>query len=100
MSATTPKKKKFTRKVAKRYEFVTFTTDIYEEPFTFPKQGHMTQKLALAIDSGRFGEFYEWLREAGVEETEIDAFSELDSEETQNFMRAWAAGDPVSLPKS
>lgn len=93
-------KKTFTRKSEKRYEMVTFTTPIYEEPFTFPAVKHMSQKLAMALDSGQFTAFYEWLRGAGVTEEEIDAFSVLDGEETREFIEAWGDGQAATLPKS
>ena len=66
-------KKTFTRKSEKRYEMITFETPIYEEEFTFPAVKHMSQKLAMALDAGQFKVFYEWLRNAGVSEEEIDA---------------------------
>lgn len=93
-------KKTFTRKLQKRYEMVTFTTPIYEESFTFPAVKHMSQKLAMALDSGKFTEFYEWLRGAGVSEEEIEAFADLDGEETREFMDYWSNGQVATLPKS
>lgn len=93
-------KKTFTRKSQKRYEMVTFTTPIYEEEFTFPAVKHMSQKLAMALDSGKFTDFYEWLRSAGVAEEEIEAFADLDGEETREFMDYWSNGQVATLPKS
>lgn len=94
------KKKTFTRKGEKRYTMVNFTTPIYEEEFTFPSAKNMPQKLAVALDAGRFGEFYEWLRSAGVAEEEIEAFADLDGEETRAFIDAWGSGQVATLPKS
>lgn len=93
-------KKTFTRKSQKRYEMVTFMTPIYEEEFTFPAVKHMSQKLAMALDAGQFKVFYEWLRNAGVSEEEIDAFASLDGEETREFIDAWSDGQLSTLPKS
>lgn len=93
-------KKTFTRKKAKRFEMVEFTTPIYEETFTFPATKHLSQKLALALDSGKFTEFYDWLRSAGVSEEEIEAFADLDGEETREFMDSWSKGQVATLPKS
>lgn len=93
-------KKTFTRKSQKRYEMVAFTTPIYEEEFTFPAVKHMSQKLAMALDSGKFTDFYEWLRSAGVAEEEIEAFADLDGEETREFMDYWSNGQVATLPKS
>ena len=93
-------KKTFTRKSQKRYEMVTCMTPIYEEEVTFPAVKHMSQKLALSLDSGKFTEFYEWLRNAGVSEEEIDAFASLDGEETREFIDAWSDGQVATLPKS
>ena len=93
-------KKTFTRKSQKCYEMVTFTTPIYEEEFTFPAVKHMSQKLAMALDAGRFKVFYEWLHSAGVSEEEIDAFASLDGEETREFIDAWSDGQVATIPKS
>nr|DAD89333.1 MAG TPA: hypothetical protein [Siphoviridae sp. ctaaA4] len=93
-------KKTFTRVKPKQYTMVRFTSSLYDEEFLLPKPGHMSQKVASAIDSGRFDVFYEWLRGAGVTEEEIDAIADMDAEETREFMQEWGQGEIASVPKS
>lgn len=95
------KKRKHTRREEKVYQYVEFNSSIYEgDPFVFPKASQMSQKVATALDSGNFSLLYDWLRDAGVDEDSIEAFSELDSEETMEFMKEWTDGAPTSVPKS
>lgn len=100
MAKDKAKKKTFTRKGVKRYEMVEFTTPIYEESFVFPATKHLSQKIAMSLDEGKFKVLYDWLRDAGVTEEEIEAFAALDGEETRKFMEAWGAGQVATLPKS
>lgn len=99
MSNPVAKKKKHTRKAKKIYQYVKFESSLFDGEFTLPKPQHMTQKVAVAIDEGRFSELYDFFRGAGVDEADIEAFSELDAEETGTFMEEWGNGDPVSAPK-
>mgnify|MGYP000870563183 FL=1 len=54
----------------------------------------------MSLDEGKFKVLYDWLRDAGVTEEEIEAFAALDGEETREFMEAWGAGQVATLPKS
>lgn len=92
-------KKKHTRKNKKIYQFVKFTSSIFDGEFVLPKPQHMTQKVAVAIDSGQFNVLYDFFREAGVDEADIEAIADLDAEETGVFMEEWSNGEPVSVPK-
>lgn len=93
------KKRNYARKVAKRYDMVEFTHDLFEDPFTFPDLKHLNMKTSNAMDRGDFAAVASWLRDAGVEEGAIDAFGSLDREEIPDFMAAWSDG-VVTVPKS
>lgn len=93
-------KKKHARKVAKKYEYVTFETPIYEGEFTFPAQKHMPQKLMIAMSDGDLGKLRDWLVEAGTDEAGVEAFLDLDSEEAGAFIEAWGNGQLANAPKS
>jgi hypothetical protein len=93
-------KKKHTRKVAKKYELVTFETPIYDGEFTFPAQKHMPQKLMIAMGEGELSKLRDWLIEAGADESDVEAFLDLDSEEAGQFIEAWGNGQLANAPKS
>lgn len=87
------------RKVAKKYELVTFETPIFDGEFTLPSPKHMPLKVLNGFDKGNVGVFVDWLRDAKVSEEDIEAFESLDGEELAEFMKAWTDGE-VSVPKS
>lgn len=88
-----------TRKRKKRYEFVTFETDIFEGPFTLPKMDHLDLKTAGALNDGNLSALADWLTEAGAPEGQIEAFMDLQQDEIEEFMDAWTSGQPVTVPK-
>lgn len=92
------KKRKHSRRHEKIYQMVEFESEIFDGKFVFPKATHMNQKVATALDEGRFN-VHDWLREAGVDEESIEILPELDAEETQQFMKEWSNGDIISVPK-
>lgn len=87
------------RKVAKKYEIVTFETPIFEEEFNFPSPKHMPLKVLGGFEKGNVAVLVDWLREAKVDEEDLKAFESLDGEELAEFMKAWTDGE-VSVPKS
>lgn len=95
------KKRKINRKDAgkKQYRMVTFESDLYDAPFTFPDQAHMNLGLVKAINSGDVGKLSAWLLAGGVDPEEVDALDELEQEELEDFIEAWGKGSSVNLPK-
>lgn len=87
------------RKVAKKYEMVTFETPIFEGEFTFPSPKHMPLKVLAGFETGNVAVLSEWLKGAGISDEDIEAFGELDGEELGEFMKAWTDGE-ISVPKS
>lgn len=93
------KKRNYERKVAKRYEMVEFTSELFEDPFVFPDLKHLNMKTSNAMDRGDYTVVAAWLRGAGAAEEAIEAFGSLDKEEIPEFMEAWSDG-VVTVPKS
>lgn len=87
------------RKVAKKYEMVTFDTPIFEGEFTLPSPKHLNLKVLSGFENGNVAVLVDWLRDAGIAKEDIEAFESLDGEELQEFMKAWTDGE-VSVPKS
>ena len=94
------KKRKFTRKNAKQYTMVSFSTDIYDGEFTLPDQKHMTVDLAASLNKGRVEKLLSWLEDAGVDAETIEAIADLEQGEVIDFIRDWGNGSVVDLPKS
>jgi hypothetical protein len=100
MAATTPKKK-FTRKTAKRYDMVSFETEIFDGTFTLPDQRHFTLGIAEALNKGDVGALLEWLEgTVKVDEETVDAIRDLDQTELQDFIKGWGKGSAVDAGKS
>lgn len=96
-----PVSKRRTRKTAKQYTMVKFSTDIYEGDFTLPDQKHFTLGIAESLNKGDVGVLVEWLRDTvNVDEATIDDIRDLDQEELQPFIEAWGKGSVVELGKS
>jgi hypothetical protein len=100
MAATTPKKKKFTRKSAKQYQLVTFTSELFEDEFVFPDQKHFDVDTIEALNAGNVGHIKKWLAGAGVDEDAVEAFGSLDTDEFKDFIQAWGQASKVPAPKS
>lgn len=94
------KKRKNARKVAKQYRMVTFTSDLFEDEFTFPDQDHFNLGLIAAVNAGDMGTLIQWLTAAGVDKDQIEAFKTLESEEVEDFLKDWGKGSLADLPKS
>jgi hypothetical protein len=99
MAATTPKKK-FARKAEKQYQWVTFTSELFEDEFVFPDQKHFDVDTVDALNSGDVGQIKRWLAAAGAEEDAVDAVGTLDTEEFKEFVKAWGKASKVPAPKS
>lgn len=93
------KKKTFTRKSEKRYEWVRFATDVFEEEFELPSPKHFSMKVLNAANRGDMNATVKWLEDAGVDEGTIEAIESLEGEELKSFMESWADGK-VTAPKS
>ncbi|MEX3609768.1 hypothetical protein VVR12_01810 [Rothia sp. LK2588] len=93
------KKKQIVRKTTKRYKMVTFETPIFEGEFTFPSPKQMPLKVLRGLTRADVDAIVEWLKAAGVAEHEIEAFTDLDGEELEIFMKAWQDGH-ITTPKS
>ena len=94
------KKRKNARKVAKQYRMVTFTSDLFEDEFTFPDQDHFNLGLIAAVNAGDMGKLIAWLESTGVDKDQIEAFKTLESEEVEEFLKDWGKGSLADLPKS
>lgn len=94
------KKRKYDRKVTKRYRMVTFTNELFDDEFTLPDIVQMPGYVASALNRGQLEVFHKWLSEAGVEQEAVEAVATLDQEESQQFQKDWADGALVSVPKS
>lgn len=92
------KTKKITRKVAKRYEFVEFESELFEGTFRLPKPEQMSLKQIAKLNTNPYA-LVDFLREAGVDNEQVEAVESLDSSEVEVFMEAWAKGR-VTFPKS
>lgn len=99
---TSKPRKKINRKDGgkKLYRMVHFESDLFDAPFTFPDQQHMTVGLVEAVNAGDMGELTKWLAKAKVQPEEIEALRELEGEEVEQFMREWGNGSIIDLPKS
>lgn len=95
----TSKTRKYARKTAKKYEFVTFETSIFEGEFRFPSPKHLPLKVMTAVSKSDIEPLITWLHEAKVDPEAIEAFETLDGEELAEFMSAWTDGE-ISAPKS
>lgn len=87
------------RKVAKKYEIVTFETPIFEGQFKFPSAKHLPVRVLTSFQKGEVDALFTWLAAAGVPTEDIDALQDLDGEELSEFMSNWTDGD-VPVPKS
>lgn len=87
------KAKKRVRKHEKKYTFSTFETDIFEGEFKLPVMRQMPHNYAIALNAGNIEALYLWLEEAGVPSEDIDAIKSLDSEEFEEFSKAWNSGE-------
>lgn len=87
------KAKKRVRKYVKRYTYYTFETDIFEGEFKLPVMRQMPHNYALALNAGNIEALYLWLEEAGVPDEDIEAIKSLDSEEFEEFSKAWNSGE-------
>lgn len=96
----TSKKRNISRKSPKIYQFVTFTSELFDGEFTLPKIAHMPLRVIAALDNGDMGVITQWLKEADADDEAISAFLDLSQDEAEEFMAAWGAGQPVDLPKS
>lgn len=85
--------KKRVRKRVKKYTFSTFETDIFEGEFKLPVMRQMPHNYALALNAGNIEAIYLWLEEAGVPAEDIEAIKSLDSEEFEEFSKAWNSGE-------
>lgn len=94
------KKRKYERKVPKRYRMVTFTNELFEDEFTLPDLNQMPGGIAARMMVGDLEAMYSWLGENGADEDAVAAIRSLDSAETQAFQKDWAAGNLADLPKS
>lgn len=94
------KVRKNKRKVAKQLRRVTFTSDLFEDEFTFPDQAHFNLGLISKVTEGNMGALIAWLRENDVEEDQLEAFESLEQEEIEGFLADWGKGSLADLPKS
>jgi len=94
------KKRKSTRKTAKRYEFVSFKSSMYDETFEFPKLDGAPLRVIEALNTGDIQHVSAWLRTAGADEEAIEAYRDLSQDELMDFISEWTAGEPVGLENS
>lgn len=94
------KKRKYTRKTPKRYEFVEFTSSLFDESFKFPKLDTAPLRVVEALNTGEIQHVSEWLLGAGVDSEAIEAYRDLTKDELNEFIAEWTAGLPVTIPKS
>lgn len=90
--------KNFKRKTEKRYTMVKFDLDFIEGTFELPKFDQVSmgvQRKALKNDPEPMFEFFHKHGNEGIVET----LDDLDSDEYQAFMEAWANASEVSLGK-
>lgn len=87
------KAKKRVRKHVKKYTYSTFETDIFEGEFKLPVMRQMPHNYAIALNAGNVEALYLWLEEAGVPAEDIEAIKSLDSEEFEEFSKAWNSGE-------
>lgn len=87
------KAKKRVRKYVKKYTYSTFETDIFEGEFKLPVMRQMPHNYAIALNAGNIEALYLWLEEAGVPAEDIEAIKSLDSEEFEEFSKAWNNGE-------
>lgn len=99
-ATTTPKKKKFARKEQKQYQWVTFTSELFEDEFLLPDQKHFDIDLVDALNTGDVGQIKRWLTAAGAEAEAVEVIGTLETEEFKEFVRAWAKASKVPAPKS
>ena len=87
------KAKKRVRKYVKKYPYSTFETEIFEGEFKLPVMRQMPHNYAIALNAGNIEALYLWLEEAGVPAEDIEAIKSLDSEEFEEFSKAWNSGE-------
>lgn len=93
-------KKKIARKVAKRYEMVSFEAPQFDGEFVLPKFPPPIGVLRKT-QKGDIDTLIEWLEDAKVDPEYIEAIdSLLPDTEFEDFLAAWTKGDLASAPKS
>lgn len=100
MAATTPTRKKVTRKNAKRYEQVTFEVpEIFDGELTFPSLSRAPMRVLVALEEGNLGELPKFLKHS-TDPDSVEAFLDLDPEELEPVLTAWGKASAVEPSKS
>ncbi|MBO9705572.1 MAG: hypothetical protein J7474_08695 [Arthrobacter sp.] len=94
------KKRKNARKAPKRYRWVTFTNDLFEDEFTLPDLAQMPGSVTGPLVRGDVESMYIWLEELGVDGDAMEAIRSMDSGEFQAFQKDWTKGNLADVPKS
>lgn len=99
MSASSPKtKKKLARKVAKRYDRVTFELDFIEGEFDLPSFKQVPTGVQRKTMKGDIDPLVDFLT-ANADEDVVEVFDDLDEDEAEKFLDAWSAASGVELGK-
>lgn len=100
MAATTPKKRKVSRKTQKQYTIVKFELPQFDGAFELPDLKHLPLRVMTALNKGDLEKLVDWLREAEVHEDYLDALLDLGQDEVEEFIDLWGKGSSVDAPKS
>lgn len=93
-----PKKKKIQRKTEKRYEMVKFELDLFDGEFEVPSFKQVPTGVQRKAMKGDINVLAEFLGKYAGEDV-IEAFDDMDEEESTQFMEAWAKASGVDLGK-
>lgn len=94
------KKRKGGRKSAKQYTFVSFNFADFNDPFELPSHEQMPVGVAMEATKGNLDRVVQWWVDAGADGSCVEDFLGLTADETEDFITAWQAGNPVGLGKS
>lgn len=100
MAATTPKKRKVSRKTEKQYSIVKFELPQFDGEFQLPDLKHLPLRVMDALNKGQIGVLVDWLRESDIHDDYLEALLDLGQDEVEEFIDLWGKGSMVDAPKS
>lgn len=96
----TSKKRAGGRKQAKQYRFVKFEHPEFNDAFELPALDGAPVRVIEALNKGDMQAVTSWMEDAGVDQSTIDDFRDLSSDEFEQFAKLWSDGAPVGLGNS
>ena len=92
--------KKVKRKSARHYQMVTFSNALFDGVFFLPSLQQVPMGVMMGASSGDLKPMIKWLRDAKVDESQVDAFLEMSADELECFTNDWGEASAVDAKKS